>query len=118
MERWKTEDGKEITTQRKRPNRVVIRLSDEEYTEFQQWAASAGMSYQEYGRRALLNQTITNTDAIKELVPQLGKIGGNLNQIAKALNSTRYFDYRLITHNQKELMEIWQLLRQFLAERR
>lgn len=119
MERWKRkDDGREITAQRSRQKRVVIRFNDEEYAAFQQQVAAAGMSAQEYGRRALLDQPIANTDAIKDLVPELGKIGGNLNQIARALNSTRYYDYKLVTANQKELGEIWQLLKSLLQELR
>ena len=39
-----------------------------------------------------------------------------MNQIAHALNGGRYYQYNLITDNQKELDKVWQSLKQFLQK--
>lgn len=98
--------------ERKRAKQIKFYMNEEEAAQLQELVEQSGMSRQEYLIKAATGQTITNTDGIKELLPQLGKIGNNLNQIARALNESRYYDYRLITKNQKELSELWQLLRQ------
>lgn len=104
--------------QRKRPIQVKFRMSEDEAAQLRSKVEQSGMSQQEYLIRAATGQPIMNTEGIKELLPQLGKIGSNLNQIARALNQDKFYSYKLITENQKELNEIWQLLRQYLQEPR
>ena len=76
----------------------------------------SGKSQQQYIIEALTQSNIVNTDGIKELIPELKRVGNNLNQIAHALNGSSYYSYNLITENQKELTEIWQSLKQFLQK--
>lgn len=118
METWTNKDGKQITTNRSRPHRVSVRLSDDEYAQLQEHVAASGLTQQEFIIKAISNKkiSITNTEGIKELVPELKRLGNNLNQVAKALNGTKYYSYNLITENQKELAELWQLLRQYLRK--
>lgn len=113
MEKWKSKDGKTITTERTRPNRITIRLTDMELAVLQKTVYESGMPQQEYLRKAILDKEIVNYDGIKEIIPELKRVGNNLNQIAKALNSGGTY-HSGITENQKELAEIWQLLRQSL----
>lgn len=100
--------------ERTRQFQAKVRLTEPELALLQTLASEAGMSQQEYMRRAILDAPIQNMDGLKELLPELKRIGNNLNQIAHALNGTGYYKYNLITENQKELKEIWQLLRQCL----
>ena len=99
---------------RTRAKQVVIRMSDEEYAAMKQKVEASGMKQSEYLIKCITNKNVMNTDGMKEFAIQLKRVGVNLNQIAEALNSTGYYDYRLITQNQKELSEIWQLLKQYL----
>lgn len=71
---------------RTRPKQIVIRVSEEELTQIKEKVAQSGKNQQEYIIEALTQPTITNTDGIKELIPELKRIGNNLNQIAHALN--------------------------------
>lgn len=101
---------------RTRPKQIVIRLSEAELQAVKEKVEQSGMSQQEYIIRALLEKPVLNSDGIKEIVPELKAVGNNLNQIAKALNGSKYYSYNLITDNQKELGEIWQQLKQFLQK--
>ena len=99
-----------------RPKQLSFRVSEEEYQQLQEKISESGMSQQEYILSCVLNKPITNTDGIKELIPELKRVGNNLNQIAHALNGGRYYQYNLITDNQKELDKVWQSLKQFLQK--
>lgn len=102
---------------RTRPKQIVIRVSEEELEQIKGKVEQSGKSQQQYIIEALTQKEVVNLDAVKELYPELKRIGNNLNQIAKALNSTGYYGYRLITQNQKELNEVWQSLKQYLQKR-
>lgn len=99
-----------------RQKQVMFRMSEEEYEQFMRKVEQSGTNQQEYILRSVLEQSITNTDGVKEIVPELKRVGNNLNQIAHALNSKRYYQYHLITENQEELKGIWQLLKQYLQK--
>ena len=99
-----------------RPKQLSFRVSEEEYQQLQEKISESGKNQQEYILSCVLNKPITNTDGIKELIPELKRVGNNLNQIAHALNGGRYYQYNLITDNQKELDKVWQSLKQFLQK--
>lgn len=90
-------------------------MSESEYETIKKNIELSGMKQQEYLIKALTEKEIKNTDAIKELFPQLGKVGNNLNQIAKKLNQIGYVDYNgELKTALKGYDEVWQLLRQYL----
>lgn len=98
-----------------RPKQVMFRLSEEEAKQFQKKVEKSGMSQQEYILKAVLEKPITNTDGIKEIVPELKRQGANLNQLTKKLNERGFIDYKQeLPQLEKELKEVWQLLRQYL----
>ena len=99
-----------------RPKQLSFRVNEEEYQQLQEKVLQSGKNQQEYILSCVLDKKIVNTDGIKELIPELKRIGNNLNQIAKALNGSTYYSYSLITQNQKELEKIWQLLKQYLQK--
>lgn len=100
-----------------RPKQVMFRLSEEEAEKLQRKVEQSGMSQQEYILKAVLEKPITNTDGIKELIPELKRQGANLNQLTKKLNERGFIDYRQeLPQLEKELKDIWQLLKQYLQE--
>ena len=99
-----------------RPKQLSFRVSEEEYQQLQEKISESGKNQQEYILSCVLEKQIVNTDGIKELIPELKRVGNNLNQIAHALNGGRYYQYNLITDNQKELDKVWQSLKQFLQK--
>ena len=115
---------------RKRNVQIKFRASEEEAEKLQRKVEQSAMRQQEYILKAVLEQSITNTDGIKEIVPELKRVGNNLNQTARALNEidgalkdSGFYNYRKISEvlteakqNQEELKEIWQLLKQYLQK--
>lgn len=93
----------------------MFRLSEEEAKELQKKIEKSGISQQDYILKSVLNKPITNTDGIKELIPELKRQGANLNQLVKKLNEKGYTDYKQeLPQLEKELKEIWQQLKQYL----
>ena len=76
---------------------VKTRLTEEERKEFEETCAALSISQSEYLRQAIFYGKVETTirvtanseellDAVSALIAQYGKIGGNLNQIARHLN--------------------------------
>lgn len=99
-----------------RPKVINFRLSEKEAEILKKKIERSGKKQQEYLAACALQKKITNTDGIKVLLPELKRIGSNLNQIAKALNTTGHYEPQLLQQNQKELNELWQQLRQLIAQ--
>lgn len=100
---------------RRRPKQIVIRMSESEYEKIKKNVELSGMKQQEYLIKALTEKEIKNTDAIRELFPQLAKMGSNLNQIAKKLNQIGYIDFNgELKTALKGCDEVWQQLRRYL----
>ena len=81
-------------TELSHPNFVAVRLSDTEMAILDQACASLGTTHSEYLRRLLTEKEICNNIEIvadikllRDLVGQYGKIGSNLNQLAKYFNT-------------------------------
>ena len=65
-----------------RPKQLSFRVSEEEYQQLQEKISESGKNQQEYILSCVLEKQIVNTDGIKELLPELKRIGNNLNQIS------------------------------------
>ena len=78
-----------------RTRRVTFRLSDDEYDRLDVICTLMGLSHSQYLRKAAFTTKIEapifhatlSENASRELAAQMGKIGSNLNQIARKLNS-------------------------------
>jgi len=110
------EDVKSMSN-RKRKVQVKFRMSEEETEQLKKKIEKSGMSQQEYLLRCVLEKPIVNTDGLKEFMPELKKQGSNLNQLTKKINERGYIDYKQeLPQLEKELKEIWQLLKQYLRK--
>ena len=68
---------------------VKTRLSEDEYADFTARLAPYGISQSEFLRQAIRRATIrpvVHVSAVGKLTAEYGRIGGNLNQIARYLN--------------------------------
>ena len=104
---------------RKKSKQISIRVSDEEYAKIQKKIDESGIGKAEFIVKALVNADVKvyRNDELKELLPHLGKVGSNLNQIARKLNENGYVDYKgELATALKGCDDIWQLLRQYLQE--
>ncbi len=97
---------------RTRPKQIVIRLTEKEKEQLKKKVKKSGLKQQDYLIKCILNKKVLNTDGLKEITPQIKKIGVNLNQIARTCNEGNQATYKEIQEIGKELNEVWQLLRQ------
>ena len=108
---------------KKRPNQVIVRLSDEEFQQLKELVESSGQTQQEYIRKAILgaeiidDRVIVDNEALRKAVFELAHQGNNLNQLTKKLHEKGYIDYKgELPTLQEELRETWQQLRRSLRE--
>ena len=78
----------------KHTHRIYLRLADTEYEIVSANAKDANLSLAEYVRKQVMNQKIiikyeivADLPELKKLIAEFGKIGSNLNQIARHFNS-------------------------------
>ena len=78
----------------KRKNIITLKLTDIELELLQEAAEITGLSRSEYIRKLLLGkeihhqiEVVADMNDLKKLVSEYGKIGSNLNQIAKYFNT-------------------------------
>lgn len=101
-----------------RPKQLSFRVSEEEYQQLQEKISESGKNQQEYILSCVLEKQIVNTDGIKELIPELKRIGNNLNQIAKRCNEGGMLPSEAeVRKHGEELNKVWQSLRRYLQRR-
>ena len=100
-----------------RPKQLSFRVSEKEWELLQQKISESGKTQQDFILSCVLGKEITNTDGIKEIVPELKRQGVNLNQLVKKLNERGFIDYKKeLPETLGEVRAVWQLLRQYLQK--
>ena len=104
---------------RERQNELKIYLSDDEqYILDQKWKASGMKSKSAFIRHLILYGYVydVNYEHLREYNTTLARIGNNLNQIAKRINSTGNI-YKEDMDEVKELMnEVWHTQKSMLSK--
>ena len=84
---------KENAQKKSRYYAIHARLTEDEMKDFNDRLASTGLKQSDYIRQAVFHSTIKftirkecNIDQLQKLIAEYGKIGSNLNQIARHLN--------------------------------
>jgi hypothetical protein len=76
--------------------RLEVKVTADERESIEVMAAACGLSLSEFVRRAALRQKISPVAKVPEanlaIYPALGRIGGNLNQIAAQLHAGNFSD--------------------------
>lgn len=80
---------------RRRSHQSLIRWTDEEFTDITEKADKAGLAIAAFMRAAALGDTGPRAQrrppadhkALRQILGHVGRIGNNINQIARALNS-------------------------------
>ena len=108
---------------RARKNRNIqmkFRVNEEEEQQIRKKIEQSGGNLQDFMLACALDKPVINTDGIKEIMPELKRIGNNLNQIAKQCNEEKNVISSLtlskVGEMQKELGDVWQLLRELAAK--
>lgn len=71
---------------RNQTKNITIRLTPDEYKLLQQRVANSKMKQSDFLRKSILNNYIISTDGITKILPEILRIGNNINQIARACN--------------------------------
>lgn len=100
----------------KREHRVTIRLTDIEFSIIENAAEQAEMSISEYMRTQTMEGNVTarfeivaDVDEIKKLIGEFGKIGSNLNQIARYFNQGGIISSEMRNEIRKSLRDIYEM---------
>lgn len=103
-------------TDMKREHRVTIRLTDTEFSIIENAATQAEMSISEYMRTQTMEgkvnarfEIVANVDQIKKLIGEFGKIGSNLNQIARYFNQGGVLSSEMRNEIRKSLRDIYEM---------
>lgn len=88
--------------------RKTIRFSSDEFEQIQKQLDEANITFSDFARSAILRKKI-KLPVEKKLLYELNKIGTNLNQIAKAVNS-RNDKIRILS----ELVEIEKAIKELI----
>lgn len=95
---------------------VHLRMNETEYTLLIERARASDMTVSEFVRNALNNQNIiikyeitADVPEIKQLISQFGKIGNNLNQIARYFNQGGIISSEMKKEIRKALRDIYEM---------
>lgn len=100
----------------KREHRVTIRLTDTEFSIIENAATQAEMSISEYMRTQTMEgkvnarfEIVADVNQIKKLIGEFGKIGSNLNQIARYFNQGGILSSEMRNEIRKSLRDIYEM---------
>ena len=103
-------------TDMKREHRVTIRLTDTEFSIIENVAAQAEMNISEYMRTQTMEgkvnarfEIVAYVDQIKKLIGEFGKIGSNLNQVARYFNQGGILSSEMRNEIRKSLRDIYEM---------
>lgn len=99
-----------------RNHRITIRFTDLEYSIIETAARQANMSLASYVRTQVLKgqvhtkiEIVADVPEIKELLAEFGKIGSNLNQIAKYFNQGGVLSQEMRGEINKRLRDLYEM---------
>lgn len=103
-------------TEKYRNHRITIRFTDLEYSIIETAARQTNMSLAAYVRTQVLKgqvhtkiEIVTDVPEIKKLLAEFGKIGGNLNQIAKYFNQGGILSQEMRGEINKRLRDLYEM---------
>lgn len=102
---------------RTRPYSWSIRMSAQELQAVQKRVKESGLTQREFAIHAFMKIPIINNYGLHALLPEIRRIGNNLNQLARRCNQGNQPTYKEIAIMRKELSKLWQSLRQLNQER-
>lgn len=103
-------------TEKYRNHRITIRFTDLEYSIIETAVRQANMSLAAYVRTQVLKgqvhtkiEIVADVPEIKELLAEFGKIGSNLNQIAKYFNQGGVLSQEMRGEINKRLRDLYEM---------
>lgn len=99
---------------RKESKQINFRVSEQEYQRLEQMASNLGMTVPTFCKKkaqgAKMKAPLIDRQGALQIASELRRIGVNVNQIAKHLNSEGKVSEGQINALQKELNDLWQQL--------
>lgn len=100
----------------KHTHRIYLRLTDTEYEIVSTNAKNANLSLAEYARKQVMNkkvivkyELVADLPELKKLIAEFGKIGSNLNQIARHFNSGGIHSQEMRTAINQSIARIYKM---------
>lgn len=97
---------------RTRPKQIVIRATEKEFEQIKKKVEKSKMTQNKFLLKSALDKDIIVIENLKELVLETKRIGVNLNQLTKLANQGRVNCSKELEKINRELVEVWQSLRQ------
>jgi molybdopterin-guanine dinucleotide biosynthesis protein len=97
---------------RQRPKQIVIRASEQEFAKIKSKVEKSKLNQNEYLLKSCLDKNIVVVEGFPDLTIELKRIGNNLNQLTRAVHEGKANCNAELAEIEKELSEVWQLLRQ------
>lgn len=101
---------------RTRPKQIVIRATEEEFNQIKKKVKKSKLTQNKYLLQSALDKDIIVIEGLKDLVIETKRIGVNLNQLTKLANQGKANCKEELEGINKELVEVWQLLRQLIQK--
>lgn len=111
-----TEDkhSEDKISKRKRQKQIVIRATEKEFQQIKNKVKKSKLTQNKYLLKSALDKEINVVEGIKDLVIETKRVGINLNQLTKLANQGKVNCSSELQEINKELIEVWQLLRQLI----
>ena len=97
-------------------HQIMLRLTDTEYEIVAANAKAANLSLAEYARKQIMNkkvlvkyEIVADLPELKKLIAEFGKIGSNLNQIARYFNTGGIYSQEIKKALNQSIAEIYEM---------
>lgn len=97
-------------------HQIMLRLTDTEYEIISSQAKAAGLPLAKFARKQIMNkrviikyELVAELPELKKLIAEFGKIGSNLNQIARYFNSGGIHSQEIQKSLQQSLSKIYEM---------
>ena len=114
MTEEKTEYTPGSNSNRKRQKQIVIRATEKEFKRIKNKVEKSKLTQNKYLLQSALDKEIKVVEGIKDLTIETKRIGVNLNQLTKLANQGKVNCSGELQEINKELIEVWQSLRQLI----
>jgi len=101
-------------SKRKRQKQIVIRATEKEFNQIKNKVEKSKLTQNKYLLKSALDKEIKVVEGIKDLTIETKRIGVNLNQLTKLANQGKVNCSSELEEINKELIEVWQSLRQLI----
>ena len=109
-------DWKEYDENRLRKNRIVIRVTDDELRIINKKAEASRHNRTKYIIETLINGyvIVQDLESLRNLTNEINKIGVNINQIAKHINTTNNIYKSDMEEMKNQLKQIYKIVEKLL----